>query len=176
LTPELKNYLCQNLKRPLPNERWLWISIKEQKLRLLDHDKILQDWPMSSAKAGVGCQEGSHQSPDGWHEIAEKIGALEHLGQIFESRKALNKIWDPNNKNEKDLILTRILWLRGLEKGHNSGFGIDSYQRYIYIHGTNHEELLSKAQSSGCFRLGNKAISSLFDEVEESVKVLVSRY
>ena len=104
--------------------------------------------------------------------MARKIGAGAQAGAVFESRKPTGKIWLPDwNDNpemrQRDLILSRILILDGLEPGVNQGKGIDSRQRYIYVHGTNREDLIGQPVSGGCVRMENQNIINLFDQVEE---------
>ncbi|MGJ8677617.1 MAG: L,D-transpeptidase family protein [Akkermansiaceae bacterium] len=146
--------------------RHLHISISEQRLRLYDNGKILKEYSISSSKNGVGYEEGSHCTPTGRFEISEKIGYNEPLGTIFQSRKTIG-LWD-NTPSDEDMILTRILRLNGLDiKNANS------MSRYIYIHGTNQEELLGKPRSCGCIRMANKDIMELFDEVTEKTPLMI---
>ncbi len=104
--------------------------------------------------------------------MARKIGAGAQTGTVFESREPTGKIWLPSWNDDpllqqRDFILSRILILDGLEPGVNQGNGIDRRQRYIYVHGTNREDLIGQPVSGGCVRMENQNIINLFDQVEE---------
>ncbi len=116
--------------------------------------------PASNVKASLG-------TPRGLHHIAEKIGAGAPPGTVFKGRVNIGKHFNElaEEENAKNLITTRILWLRGLESGVNAGGEVDSYERYIYIHGTNREDRLGTPASSGCVHMNNVEIIGLFDEV-----------
>jgi len=106
-------------------------------------------------------------TPRGLHEIAEKFGAGQPPGIVFKARVATGKHYSelgPEDQ-QRNLITTRILWLRGLEPGLNLGGNVDTYGRYIYIHGTNHEDRLGRPFSGGCIEMSNFEILGLFDEV-----------
>ena len=143
-------------------------SIKNQRLNVLEDGRSLKEYVMSSSKRPPSCKENSLGTPWGLHEVAEKIGGCEKKGMVFESRKPLGlTFWECNEEKRKNnLITTRIMRLRGLEEGLNKGPEMDSYDRYIYIHGTNHEDRLGKPASSGCLQLSNKNMLDLFDEVD----------
>ena len=115
---------------------------------------------------GIGAAAGSHRTPPGWHRVAGRIGATAPLGQIFRARRRTCRVLLPSAwrqpPNGEDLILTRILRLDGLEPGVNRGPGIDSFSRYVYLHGTNHEQLLGRPASHGCIRMANRDIAALF--------------
>jgi hypothetical protein len=111
-------------------------------------------------------------TPRGLHEIAEKIGAGQPPGIVFKARVATGKHFSELSSEDqaRNLITTRILWLRGLESGHNAGSNdagevVDTYARYIYVHGTNHEDRLGTPFSGGCIEMANIGIIELFDEV-----------
>lgn len=121
--------------------------------------------PPSNVKDSLG-------TPRGLHEIAEKIGAGQPPGIVFKARVATGKHFSeyPPEDQQKHLITTRILWLHGLEPGFNAGTNaasevVDTKQRYIYIHGTNHEEVLGRPASIGCIEMANLALVELFEEV-----------
>lgn len=106
-------------------------------------------------------------TPRGLHEIAEKLGADAPPGMVFKGRVSTGRHFnefDPATQ-ETNLITTRILWLRGLEPGVNAGGNVDSYGRYIYAHGTNHEDRLGRPFSGGCIEMNNLEIIALFDQV-----------
>ena len=121
----------------------------------------------------ISAVESSHGTPPGVHRIARKIGGGAPAGTIFNERVSNGEIWKPGQHTEEDLILTRILTLEGLEEGINSGSGVDSLARYIYIHGTNHEAEIGKPASGGCIRMTTADIIDLFDRVEEGDPVVV---
>jgi len=137
-------------------------SIKDQTLSLYENSETpSRVFPISSAKNGTGSQEGSFRTPLGRFRIAHKYGKKAPLGTIFRSRKPVG-IWPtqiPSNlSKDDDLVLSRILWLEGIDP-HN----LNTKQRYIYLHGTNHEDQIGTPCSAGCLRLNNSDIIELFD-------------
>ena len=157
--------------RELP-PRLLLVDVGRQRLDLIEGGRMLAELEISTAAAGVGGETGSLRTPPGWHRLHAKIGAEQPLGAVFESRVPTGAVWR-GEAREDDLILTRILTLEGLEPGINQGPGRDSLERYIYLHGTNHEEQLGRAASHGCVRLSNPDIAWLFDHVEAGDPVVV---
>lgn len=147
------------------NDTRLEISIDEQLLRVIRNGETVHAFPISSAARGVGCVEGSLRTPTGRFRIAEKIGNGEPPGTIFVGRKP-NGIWQPGDTTEGDLILTRILWLDGLDADNGNTFA-----RFIYIHGTNQEHLLGTPASHGCIRMSNTDVIKLFGLVETGTLV-----
>ena len=125
---------------------------------------------------GEGSIENSFKTPLGSHEIKEKIGDNVLVNTIFVARnntgKVANIIKSPIN-TESDHVTSRILWLNGLESGINNGPGIDSYSRYIYIHGTHEEGLIGQKASHGCIRMFNNDVVYLYDIVEKGTKVYI---
>lgn len=156
---------------------YIIISIGEQQLYCLDHhENILHRYPVSTSSLGCGSEDGSFKTPLGKHSIAQKIGAGCPLNEVFIGRKAqgvLPQLQKANIPLPNDIISSRILWLQGLELGLNKGEGVDSYLRYIYIHGTNEEEKIGQPASHGCVRMKNKHIIELFDLVDEGCQVLI---
>ena len=139
----------------------IYISIVNQSLTVYKNFEKIKVYKISSSKYGEGTQEGTNKTPLGAHYIKEYIGKNEEIFTIFKNRKATkNKTKVIKNEAyfDEDIISSRILWLEGLENGKNKGTGVDSYQRYIYIHGTNEEGLLGKKASHGCIRMGNSDI------------------
>ena len=106
-------------------------------------------------------------TPRGLHAIGERIGAGAPPGTVFKGRVNLGQHFTElgDEANQRNLITTRILWLRGLEPGVNAGGEVDTHDRYIYIHGTNHEDRLGRPSSAGCIEMNNLEIIALFDEV-----------
>jgi lipoprotein-anchoring transpeptidase ErfK/SrfK len=143
------------------------VNIGEQKIYLLRESRIVSEFPVSSSRYGTGNREGSHQTPLGLHRIEEKIGIVCQQGEIISRRVPTGRIAaDMADNSGNDVITSRILWLKGLEPGKNSGPGIDSYQRYIYIHGTAQEHLIGSPASIGCIRMKNDDVIALFQAVE----------
>ena len=129
-------------------------------------------WPVSTGRAGIGGEQGSYRTPPGWHRIHQRIGAGAGAGTVFVSRAPTGETWR-GEAREDDLILTRILTLDGLEDGVNRGAGCDSLERYIYLHGTNHVDLLGRPVSHGCVRLSNEHVCQLFEHMREDRKSVV---
>ena len=141
-----------------------------------DGDMLIRQYPISTSANGLGEANGSHCTPRGRHRIAEKIGAFAPLCSAFKSRQPTGEVWTPELDAEfpgRDWILTRILWLEGLEPGKNKGGSVDSHNRYIYIHGTNEEHKLGSPASHGCIRMKNADIAELFDLVKEGTEVRI---
>ena len=142
-----------------------------------DGDMLIREYPISTAKNGLGEQSGSYCTPRGRHRIAEKIGAGQPMHAVFKARVPTGEIWSRELAAEKpgcDWILTRILWLEGMEEGKNKGGTVDSHDRYIYIHGTDEEHLIGTPASHGCIRMKNADVAELFDLVDKSSEVLIS--
>ena len=162
---------------------YLIINIDQQRLYCMDHDEnIISDYPVSTSSFGVGNKNGSYQTPTGIHSIAQKIGDGCAINEVFVGRQSLGILSDLITSKENlpdDIISSRILWLQGEEPGLNKGNDkqgklIDSYQRYIYIHGTSEEERIGKPASHGCVRMKNKDVIELFDLVDEGCKVIIN--
>lgn len=153
-------------------QRILYIDSKIQKMFFAERNKIKKTYDISTSKFGIGNQEGSNKTPTGVHKIICKIGDGAPAGRIFKSRIDTGIDWH-EGFTEENMILSRILRLQGLEYGVNSGIGIDSYERYIYIHGTNREDLIGTPMSHGCICMRNNDIIELFDSVEEDTIVII---
>jgi UDP-N-acetylmuramate--alanine ligase len=152
--------------------RWLLVDVARQRLLLLHGDEVSARWPMSTAAAGVDARQDSGGTPPGLHRIARKIGDGADPGAVFVSRQPTGEVWD-GRPDPRDLILGRILTLEGCEDGINRGPGVDSLERYIYLHGTNHEDRLGQPCSHGCVRLGRADMVAVFEAVQESDPVVV---
>lgn len=148
--------------------RVLLISLAKQTLILHEDDSPAGEFVISTSSRPPSCRENSFGTPTGLHRIAQKIGDGAPLGEVFKGRAAIGKpYWELSEEEQTpNLITSRILWLEGLEPGYNRGDGIDSFDRYIYIHGTNHEDRLGQPASGGCVQLGNEDMIRLFDLVE----------
>jgi len=152
--------------------RGLWLSVAEQRLHLVEGGRSVRNWPCSTSRHGIGTRSGSHRTPDGWHEIADRIGAGAPPGTVFEERRPTGRVWR-GGEEDRDLILTRILRLRGCEEGRNRGGVVDSYDRFIYLHGTNAESALGQPASIGCVRLSNADVVEVFDLAPEGTPLLI---
>ena len=157
-------------------EEILFVSISQQKLYHIRSNKILSSYSISSSKYGIGSESGSNKTPLGLHKIKEKHGENtpingRMIGRVFYGE--ISTIYTDKTKSKTDDITSRILWLEGLEKGINKGQGIDSYSRYIYIHGTSEEGRLGYPASHGCIRMRNKDIIDLYKITKVGTLVLI---
>lgn len=148
------------------------VDISEQKLYLYENGQLIKEYPVSTSKYGIGNQAGSNKTPLGKHRIKTKLGDNAPKYAIFIGRKDSGKLANMNEGRD-DLVTSRILWLDGLEPGVNKGKGIDSYQRYIYIHGTAEENAIGKPASHGCVRMYNDDVIDLYDRVTEGTLVTI---
>lgn len=156
----------------------LVVDVSIQRASLVSRAGALVAWPVSTALAGTGSAAGSNRTPLGWHRVAERYGAGAAPGTRFVSRRSDGRVLPPEAWSQpspaEDAVLTRVMWLEGLEPGFNCGPGIDSHERCIYIHGTNQEQLLGSPASHGCIRMSNAAVVRLFGLSEgEEMFVLV---
>ncbi len=172
---EMHRDALASLRRVLGEEppRWLLVSVADQCLVLVEDGRASRVYGVSTATAGINGREGSFGTPPGVHRIARRIGAGQELGTWFSSREP-EGVWRPGEPApQDDLILTRILTLQGCEAGVNSGPGCDSEARFIYIHGTNHEDRIGEPVSQGCIRMSNTDVLNLFECVDEGDPVVV---
>ena len=141
------------------------INIALQQLTLQSNERVIRQYSISSAKKGVGEQQGSEQTPRGHHIVRAKIGANLPINTILKARRPTGEIYSAElaeqNAN-RDWILTRILWLSGCEVGKNRGGNCDTMRRYIYIHGTPDSEPMGIPASHGCIRMRNTDLAELF--------------
>ena len=158
----------------------LVINIAQQNLTVYQQNKKTAQYPVSTAKNGMGSQQDSGCTPLGKHVIAEKIGGSAPWNAVFIGRVPTGEVYSVDfgiQHPERDWILSRILWLSGLEeglnKGSNSQGSCDTYQRYIYIHGTPDNEPMGAPYSHGCVRMRNQDIIELFEQVEEGTPVTI---
>lgn len=142
------------------------ISVRDQRLDLVGDDGVLASYPVSTSRFGLGSEEGSMKTPLGRFRIGEKIGADFPSGTIFRSRLPLGPA-DPPPPTD-DHILSRILWLDGLDE-HN----VNTRDRFIYIHGTNHEDEIGQPASRGCIRMKNADLIALFEQVPLGAEVVI---
>lgn len=153
-------------------ELYLVVSVETQTLFVCRNDTIAERYVCSTSRFGNGMREDSLKTPLGLHRIKEKYGAGAPPGRIFRDREDTGEDWD-HGRNGDNLILTRILRLEGLEEGINKGPGVDSYERYIYIHGTGREDQVGTPLSHGCVCMRNHDIIRLFDTVREGTLVYI---
>lgn len=171
-----------------PSTTVLWVSIRRQemqewvrraepqaKARLRKHpgyERRGEPLRCSTSRFGIGQQVDSNCTPLGLHRIARKIGAGHPVGTVFKSRKVVGFTWEGMPDAP---ITTRILWLAGLQSGFNQGGKVDTFKRYIYIHGTGDETTIGRPASHGCVHLAAADLVPLFDRVPVGTLVWISR-
>ena len=155
-----------------PEDAFLFVDTTLQKLFICKGTTVLDSFDASTSFRGLGNREGSNKTPTGFHRIKEKIGHAAPAGRIFRDRRDTGIDWY-EGLTEENLILTRILRLEGLENGLNKGKGIDSYDRYIYLHATNREASVGAPLSHGCVCLRSNDIIRLFDMVKEGTVIFI---
>jgi len=142
------------------------VSIRDQRLTLTRDGEELRSYPISSSRFGIGTEEGSMKTPLGNFRIGEKIGHDAEAGTIFKARVPLAS--DEPLPETEDLITSRILWLDGLDQEN-----ANTRDRFIYIHGTKHEDEIGMAASHGCIRMRNADVIELFELVDETTQVVI---
>jgi len=159
------------------NTKYIEISLSKQVLILQQGRAILFKSKISSALNGAGELSGSLCTPRGLHFISDKIGSNCQEGTVFEARKPTGEIYSDDlalKYPDRDWVLTRILRLSGKEVGRNKGSNVDSFDRYIYIHGTPEESAIGNPVSHGCIRMKNPDIMELFEMVNVNTEVLIN--
>ena len=146
----------------------LEVSVATQRLTLWEGFRQVKSWPCSTSKFGLGYTEGSNKTPLGGFVVKEKHGDNAALGTIFKARQPVG-LWTPDQVTDDDLILSRILWLEGMEKRN-----ANTFQRYIYIHGTNDERHIGRPASHGCVRLKNRDVVELYELTPIGTQVWIS--
>jgi hypothetical protein len=157
--------------------KYIHIDTAQQQLQLLDDDQRLFSTLISSAYNGLGEICGSGCTPRGWLVIKAKIGENCPLNTVFVSRRPTGEIYTPEwarHYPERDWILTRILWLGGLEPYQNRYKTVDTLRRFIYLHGCPDELPMGIPLSHGCIRMRNQDIIELFDKISVGTKVFIS--
>jgi lipoprotein-anchoring transpeptidase ErfK/SrfK len=158
------------------NKSMIEVSIAGQRLRLYDGNKAVFDVAVSTAKNGPGEAVGSECTPRGWHYIRAKIGGGCAPGTVFVGRRPTGEIYAPQLRDTfpaRDWILTRILWLSGLELGKNRLGNVDTMRRYIYIHGCPDEDVMGIPSSHGCVKMRNHDVIELFERVKMGTRVFI---
>ncbi len=142
------------------------ISVRKQELTLKLGRKKIASYPVSTSRFGLGTEEGSFKTPTGRFRIAEKIGDEAPIGTVFKSRRRVK----PTQRmlREDDLIMTRILWLDGLDREN-----ANTHARYVYIHGTNHEDQIGTPASEGCIRMRSADVVELYNQVPTGTPVVI---
>ena len=150
------------------------ITLSKQRLYLYQDRNLIADYSVSTARRGAGERMGSECTPRGWHTIRAKIGAGQPINAVFIARRPTGEVYGPAlaaAQPERDWILTRILWLSGLEKGRNRLGDVDTFRRFIYIHGCPEDEPMGTPSSHGCIRMRNADVLALFDTVPVGTRV-----
>ena len=162
-----------------PAERVLLVCIETQTMRFFRANKLVRTFAISTSKRPPSNIRDSLGTPRGLHEIAERIGGEQPSGMVFKARQPTGLHYEKfpaeteNATDTATLVTSRILWLRGLEPGVNNGGDVDSHERYIYIHGTNREDLIGTPQSSGCVVMRNLDIIDLYEHVHAGDHVMI---
>ncbi|MGE9270180.1 MAG: L,D-transpeptidase family protein [Verrucomicrobiales bacterium] len=145
------------------------VSVRDQRMLLVRDGKPIKAYKVSTSKFGLGSQSGSNRTPLGRMEVAKKIGDGQPKGMVFKTRRPTGEILKPNAPG-RDPIVSRIMWLRGVDPHNRNTFG-----RLIYIHGTPEEWRLGRPASYGCIRMGMKDVIDLYNRVGEGAEVQVMR-
>lgn len=155
---------------------YLRVSIAAQRLDLIESGEVLRSYPVSTAKNGPGELQGSGCTPRGWHVIRARIGQDAPRDAVFVGRRWTGEVYGPDLQAQypqRDWILTRILWLGGLEPGRNRYKEVDTAWRYIYIHGSPDHGVDGSPQSHGCVRMRSADMQDLFARVEAGMRVSI---
>lgn len=157
--------------------RRIEIDLAGQRLTLFSPGMAPRHWPVSTARNGPGERRGSEQTPRGLHVIRARIGAGLPAGAVLVGRRPTGETWSralAEANPGRDWVLTRILWLSGLEPGRNRLGEVDTMRRFIYIHGTPDCEPLGVPGSHGCIRMRNADVMELFDLVPVGTEVVIT--
>jgi len=156
------------------NNKLIVVNIAEQSLSLFNNQQLIMEFSVATALKGAGERRGSEQTPRGWHQIRARIGEHNPINTVFIGRRPTGEIYSPQLRSiypHRDWILTRILWLSGLEKGRNRFGEVDTMARYIYIHGCPDDEPVGIPNSHGCIRMRNQELIKFFDNVSVGTKI-----
>ncbi len=169
--------VCRRLGKPLSQQAFL-VSVPEQTAVLIARDdnsifKLVAAYTISTSRFGVGQQRDSRRTPLGLHRVAKKFGDSLPPGAIFRGRKVTGQLTLENPHAD---IAHRILWLDGLEMGHNQGGEVDSYLRYIYIHGVGDESSLGRPATQGCIHVAADDLLPLYDQLPIDSLVLIGEF
>jgi lipoprotein-anchoring transpeptidase ErfK/SrfK len=142
------------------------VSIRDQQLTVKEDEREVRTYPVSTSRFGIGTEEGSFKTPTGRFRVAEKVGSNTPHGTVFVGRVPLQR--DEALPQTEDLITSRILWLDGLDEQN-----ANTRDRFVYIHGTKHEDKIGTAASHGCVRMRNADVIELFEMVDEGTPVVI---
>ena len=142
------------------------VSIRDQQLTVAEDEKPIRTYPVSTSRFGIGTEEGSLKTPTGRFYVAQKVGGDMPSGTIFVGRIPLQP--DEALPRTEDLVTSRILWLHGLDEEN-----ANTRDRFIYIHGTKHEDKIGTVASHGCVRMRNADVIELFEMVDEGTPVVI---
>ena len=159
------------------SERLIRVSLATQRLELLEGSELMATYPVSTARNGPGERRDSGCTPRGWHRIRIRVGAGLPLNTVFVGRRPTGEIYDSGlavRHPERDWILTRILWLTGLESGRNRGGECDTLRRFIYIHGCPDTAPMGVPLSHGCIRMRGRDLLALFERVAAGDRVFIA--
>jgi lipoprotein-anchoring transpeptidase ErfK/SrfK len=143
------------------------VSVRDQKLMLVQNGAAVATYPVSTSKYGLGDTWGSWATPTGFFQVAQKIGDYAPLGAVFHNRRWTGEILPPNAPG-RDPIVTRIIWLRGLEASNAHAF-----RRCIYIHGTPEEKFIGRPASYGCIRMKSADVATLYTQLPRGAFVQI---
>jgi lipoprotein-anchoring transpeptidase ErfK/SrfK len=152
------------------------VNLADQVLRLYRDDALIMEKKVSTASNGAGEQRDSERTPRGWHYIRAKIGAEMPPNTVFVGRRPTGELYRPELRQQypqRDWILTRIMWLCGLEPGKNRLGKVDTMRRYVYIHGCPDDDQMGRPGSHGCVKMHNPDVIELFDTVPIGTRVLI---
>ena len=155
---------------------YLRVSISGQRLEWLEEGEVIRTWPVSTARNGPGELRGSECTPRGWHQVRARIGEGAPINSVFRGRRPTGEIYGDAleaRHPDRDWILTRILWLGGLEPGFNRYGDVDTTWRYVYIHGSPDRGVSGTPASHGCIRMKSPDMLDLFDRVPTGMRVLI---
>ena len=164
----------------MPSKYLLLVNIRAQRMELVRltagfarPDALIEKtFRISTSRFGIGQRKNSNRTPLGLHRIAEKVGDGLPLGAVFKSRKLIGYTWQGL---ANATITHRILWLEGLEPGFNRGGDVDTFDRYIYIHGTGDETTLGRPASHGCLHVRGTELLPLYDLLPRGTLLWISR-
>jgi lipoprotein-anchoring transpeptidase ErfK/SrfK len=142
------------------------VSIRAQQLIVKENEEPIRTYPVSTSRFGIGTEEGSFKTPTGRFRVAQKIGSDMPTGTVFVARVPLRP--DEALPPTEDFVTSRILWLDGLDEQN-----ANTRDRFVYIHGTKHEDKIGRAASHGCVRMRNADVIELFEMVDEGTPVVI---
>ena len=145
------------------------VSVNDQRLSLIGKEGPIKTYPISTSKYGLGSQPNSYKTPLGRMYVCKKIGAGARSGTVFKSRRPTGEVVRPNSPG-RDPIISRIIWLEGLER-----YNRNTKERLIYIHGTPEERTIGSPTSYGCVRMRSRDIIDLYDRIRVGTRVYIKR-